>query len=418
MSNDFEDDSIDFGDDSSDGGFEEFEGGGASLGDMWRNNPLVKIGVIAAGLATVIGAIILFGGSPTEMPPSQVRMSGGTQGTPGEEGISDVYRKAVEEENTQRFEQARRVGDSVIPTPIDPATTKLEVPEEEKVQEDPLERWRRIQEERRRQQGAPPAQPVVTNPHAEAIDALANAMAQQMQGILESQKLLEPEYINVADEEWLEGRRREEQEERDRLAREEGNGGGAGADGNVVDILIPAGTIEYAQLLIEANSDIEDGPVLAHLVSGPLAGSKMLGDFDVEDDYLVLNFDVLVIDGISHKIDAIALDPDTTLPAVATEVDQRYFSRVLLPAASEFISGFAEAVAQTSTTVVVTDGAAVSDTQELDTREEFFKGFEAAAEKVSEIIDEDASDIEPLIRVEAGTALGILFVDAVTEKTS
>jgi intracellular multiplication protein IcmE len=308
----------------------------------------------------------------------------------------------------------------VIPTPIDPATTKLEVPEEEKVQEDPLERGRRIQEERRRQQGAPPAQPVVTNPHADAIDALANAMAQQMQGILESRKAIEPETINVADEEWLKGKRREEEEERMRRAREnaEAGGGGVTADGEIVDILIPAGTIEYAQLLIEANSDVDDGPVLAHLVSGPLAGSKMLGSFDVEDNYLVLSFDVLVIDGISHRLDAIALVPDTTLPAVATEVDQRYFSRVLLPAASEFIEGFAEAVAQTSTTVVVTDGAAVQDTQELDTREEFFKGFEAAAEKVSEIIDEDADDIEPLIKVEAGTALGILFVEPVTEKTS
>ena len=53
------------------------------------------------------------------------------------------------------------------------------------------------------------------------------------------------------------------------------------------DILIPAGTIEYAQLVLEANTDAP-GPVLADIMSGPLAGSKLLGSFTSTDDYLIL----------------------------------------------------------------------------------------------------------------------------------
>jgi len=67
--NEFNEDPVDFDDSAAEGGFEDFEGGGATLGDMWRNNPLVKIGVIAGGLITVIGAVILFGGSSEPPPP-------------------------------------------------------------------------------------------------------------------------------------------------------------------------------------------------------------------------------------------------------------------------------------------------------------------------------------------------------------
>ena len=39
-----------------DGGFDDFSKKN-SLGDMWKNNPMVKIGVILAGLAVVGGAL-------------------------------------------------------------------------------------------------------------------------------------------------------------------------------------------------------------------------------------------------------------------------------------------------------------------------------------------------------------------------
>ncbi len=414
MSDDeFGDDHIDF-DDGGDGGFEDFEGGGATLGDMWRNNPLVKIGVIAGGLITVIGAIILFGGSDEAALRSQMRAGDTGKEAPGGE-LSQVMKEAVEESNEQRTDEAARTGGSAIPTPIGGSAERIKLPEDEEAGEDPLERWRRIQEERQRQVVQRPPE-ITGDPNAEAIDALANAMAAQMEGILGAQEPLEPLYAEITPQEWLDGKRQEELEaiaNTQAAANESATG-----NGDVVNILIPAGEIEYAQLITEANSDVP-GPVLAKLASGPLAGAKLLGSFKVEDEYLVLSFDTIVIDGISHSTEAVAVDPDTTLVGMATEVDHRYFDRVILPAAAAFVEGIGEAIGETNqTTVVVDGGAAVSSEEELDTQQEFFKGFEAAAERVGEILDENADETQILIRVESGTPMGILFVDPVTDETS
>jgi len=329
--------------------------------------------------------------------------------------VPDAYRQAIEEATTQRTEEATRTGGSVMPTPIDAPVSRLQLPEEGHALEDPLERWRRIQEERQKQieqQKVDLAAPL--NPNADAIEALANVMVGQMEGILNTKKPLAPIVKDVTESNFLEEKREAEaQKKAEQIADASVN-----REDSIVNILIPAGTIEYAQMILEANSDIKDGPVLAHLVSGPLAGSKLLGSFDVEEEYLVLNFQLIVIDGIGHSITAIALDPDTTLPALATDVDQRYFTRVILPAAAAFVEGLGEAVSDSgSTTVVVDGGAAVQGDLPRDTREQFFKAFEKVGEKVGEVLDEDAAQTKPLIRVEAGTPMGILFVAPVTDDT-
>src|SRR6202021_599971 len=109
--------------------------------------------------------------------------------------------------------------------------------------------------------------------------------------------------------------------------------------------IVPAGTVSYAQLLTEANSDVP-GPILAQIMSGPLAGARAGGEFKTLDDYLVLHFALVNFKGKDYQIDAIALDPDTTLGGMATDVDQRYFTRVILPAAAGFMQGLGSALAQ------------------------------------------------------------------------
>lgn len=411
MSNndDFGNDQVDFDDVPEDSGFEDFEGGGTTLGDMWRNNPLVKIGVIAGGLITIIGAIILFGGGNENPLRSTVRGGQDVSEPPGGE-ISQEYEDALTEANIDRTETAIREGGSAIPTPIDSPVSRLNLPEDEGAGEDPLERWRRIQEERQRQVTQKKPDVAAGDPYAGAIDALAGAMATQMESILGTKEPLEPIHMLVTEVDFFD---KEREAEAQRAAE---NAAMLGAGEEVVNILLPAGSIEYGQLIIEANSDAE-GPILAHLVSGPLAGSRMLGTFKKEDEWLVLTFNTIVIDGIAHSTEAVALDPETTSIAMVTDIDRRYFRRVILPAAAAFVEGMGEAIAETNqTTVVVDGGSAVSNEEELDSREEFFKGFEKATEKVGEILDEDADEIEPLIRVEAGTPIGLLFVAPVTDE--
>ena len=409
-----DDDKIDFEDASGEGGFEDFEGGGSTLGDMWRNNPLVKIGIIAGGLITIIGVIVLFGGKSTPISPSRVSGRGDVSEAPGQGPVSEEYKKAVEEGNVQRTEEAVRTGTSAIPTPIDTPVSRLQLPDEKKETEDPLERWRRIQEERQRQAAQKGPEQVTLNPHAEAINALAQAMSEQMQGVLEKRAPLRPVNKQVADEGYLD-------ELKEKQDGKSGASGTANTDGtqDVVNILVPAGDIEYAQLVLEANSDVDGSPVLAYLASGPLSGSKLLGKFEVKDEYLVLTFNTIVTDGIAQSINAVALDPDTTLPALATDVDHHYLTRIILPAAAAFISGFSGAVGDSgSTTVTVDGGAAVESSLAKDSRQEIFKGLEEAGNKISEIIDDKAKNTDPTVKVAAGTPMGILFLEPVTDENN
>jgi hypothetical protein len=129
-------------------------------------------------------------------------------------------------------------------------------------------------------------------------------------------------------------------------------------------IIVPAGTVSYAQLLTEANSDVP-GPILAQIVSGPLAGARAVGQFLVANgynDYLVLQFNVADLKGRDYTINAIALDPDTTLGGMATEVDQRYLTRVILPAAAGFLQGFGGALG-TGNSSIATNGSTTIVTQ-------------------------------------------------------
>ncbi|HRW99848.1 MAG TPA: hypothetical protein P5280_10175, partial [Cyclobacteriaceae bacterium] len=70
---------------------------------------------------------------------------------------------------------------------------------------------------------------------------------------------------------------------------------------------------------------------------------------------------------------------------------------------------------QTATVTVVTDGGTVVDSEtEPDNTEEVALGLEEAGSKLSEIIDEMAEETKVLVRIAAGTPVGILFLEPVT----
>lgn len=399
-------------DEFGDEAFDDFEGGD-SLGEMSRDNPLVKIGLVVGAFAAIVGGIMLFGGEKEQVRKSVHATRADVSDVPGQE-LSDVMEKAVKEKDVERVERAIEQRGSAMPTPTTTAKAEIRL-EDQKVEdaEDPLERWRRIQEERqKKEQELPPAKEPKDDKANEATVALSEAMMAQMQAVLET-KASKKDYMSheIVTEP-------EEDKEGDEGGASDGKDGGDGS-GKVektATILLPAGTIEYGQILIEASTDAP-GPVLAQLASGPLAGSKLIGSFEAEDEYLVISFNTIVIDGVSYSIDAVALDPDTTLPGMATEVDKRYFSRYVLPAAAAFVAGVGSAIAETGSSTVSSSSTTITVEEEPDFEQEIFKGVEDLASKVEEIIEEETSDVEPLIRVSAGTAMGILFVEPVTDET-
>lgn len=420
MTNNENDDNLTL-DDSDIGGIEEsdsfddFEGGHQS---KLMSNPMVKVGVVVAAIATIIGGILLFGGKEESKTTSHVRQAREVTSQPGMEAVTPEMKKALEQVNEEVAEKAARTGTSAMPIPITPPEERLGLPDMgADAGEDPLERWRKIQEERQRReamQGRPNAPQV--DPHAQIVDKLSKSMSQQMQTILDSQVVAVPQSEVVTSADWLE-KKAKEQEDKLTKAKAEA-AANQKANAKILDIIQPAGTIEYAQLITEANTDAP-GPVLAQIMSGPLRGARILGSFNAHDNYLVLTFKTVVVDGVSYAADAMALDPSSANPGVVTEIDQRYFKRVVLPAAAAFIEGMGKAIAESgSTSVSVSGETVVQSDEELDTRQEALKGVEEAAGKVGDFLDKEASQTKPLIKVHAGTAVGILFLSPVTRDPS
>lgn len=406
-----------------DGGFDDYSKKG-TLGDAWRNNPMVKVGVILAVFAVFVGGIILFGGS-TELPPvSSVNTAKEVNEVPGTNELSQTMQEAIEEKNIQNVEDALRTNQSAIPIPIDPAKGALPVPLEEASGEDPLERWRRMQEERIRQQemlaqAKPPQmqQEAPVDTKTPAVNALSTSMMSQMQAILQNQEIPPTSFKKITEVTYLEDLENKRNQRAAQRAQQTASARNDGRydNGQVENILLPAGTIEYGQILIEANTDAP-GPILAQIYTGPLKGARVLGNFQSTDEYIMLSFQMIVIDGINYPIQAVAIDPDTTLPGVVTEIDRRYFKRIVLPMAAEFVKGLTEAISESGSTTVVISGDTVAEsTSDKNNQQEVASGISEAGDKLSEILDEEADATEPMLRVAAGTPVGILFVAPVTD---
>ncbi len=416
MNDDLDEEIID-----SEDGFDEFSQK-SGLSDTIRRSAFAKIGIVIGVMVVIIAIMVFFGGKEEDQNFSM--LPGGSEVTsiPGsDEEVSPAYRDAVEQQNEADLDQAIATGGSAIPVPIETPDTRLEVPEIEEESEDPLHRWRMLQEERVQRQikarkiDEEPVTVLDAEQQSEALRNMSEAMVQQMQSILtkntETRQMTSKTLIT-----------HNEQTE----AAMGGQGAAAGGDvGNEpfeeveeVEVIIPAGKIYYGQLLLEANSDTPF-MVMAELVSGPLKGWKILGQFEVMEDaeMLAITFDKAVNDeGKQYSVSAIMLNPDTGLPAMRTDIDRRYFRRVILPAAAEFIEGYAQAIEDSGATTVVVSGDTVTEGSEESTDEqEVAAGIASVGTELGEIIDE-MSDVETKIIIKAGTPIGIFFTDNVEEE--
>lgn len=130
---------------------------------------------------------------------------------------------------------------------------------------------------------------------------------------------------------------------------------GAGASGELyspVEVVPPywrgAGVID-----IGVDSDNSTTPVLGKL-SGPYAGAvlKASEGARLAGDGVVIHFTEMAFKGVNYKVDAYALQDDTLLANVATDVDHRYMSRIVLPAILSGVGNISEMYSQANTRVV------------------------------------------------------------------
>lgn len=372
-----------------------------NLAEAWRTKPLFKLMVLMIVVgAAVAASVSFFSSGPPDSPanllrPPEVSEAPGGKATP-------YLRQQTEMANKQRSEEAMKSGGSAIPTPIG-ANTETDVLASI-ARNDPLNELRaeieRLKEAKQPQQ--------VQIQQAEAFDnSLAQAMQAQLKQIMESwtPQGIKQVAVSKGDE---------------KTSDQKGGGSASQTARTNRKAIISAGTVSYAQLLVEANSDVP-GPILAQIVSGPLSGARAVGQFQVANgnsDYLVLQFKLATLKGKDYRIDAIALDPDTTLGGMATEVDQRYFTRMILPAAAGFLQGFASALGESDTTISQNSSSTVVQQSGKSVRQGLFQGLGQAAQTAGQFFSRQASQIRPLVRVAVGTPMGLFFVSSVFDDGS
>ncbi|MGM0422109.1 MAG: TrbI/VirB10 family protein [Pseudomonadota bacterium] len=447
---------------------DEQQGPKETIKRLWNENPLFKVGVVVVAIVAIyIGYSVFFSDDQANLDVSHVPGAQEVTSAPGEEDTDPEYQEALEDANRQRAEEATASGGSSLPTPIGSSDARIEAPNLEDLEgENPLDVWQRrsdavdlgrddFAEDDGPDSSGPsedfdledsqmsltphrqmqPRMPQETVSAPKGDNENIERFAEQMRAIISTKQPPSPNLIALGEypspyQQYLNQQQEmatmqqssteegaqstglstpyleDDVEGDDALAQEE--------EEKKEKVIIPAGTIVYAQVLNALNSDI-NSPVLAQILSGPLTGSRAIGSFERQDEYLVLNFERIVDDDDVYGAEAYALDTGTTLAGIRSDVDRHWIRRVVLPAAAEFIAGMGTAVAEAgSTNVTVDQGAAVSEQSDLDTEQEIASGIESGAEKFSEIL-EGEDDVEITVTLKKGTPIGIVFTESIKE---
>lgn len=380
-------------------------------------NPIVKLALVVVVVGGVGFAGMTYMGKrqkveETNIPVAQTVTA--TTGDPTE--VSPEYLQAVEQLDTERAEQAAARGESAMPTPMAAAVASPDVDVNAGVQDsrDPLRDFESLINQASKPTPVKPDRAAVEQPElVETAPVVSPELVQQYSRSYRSQMEIlmgqwTPPQMNVVSG--------GEDIEEAATGGSDDMGGGSSSDEGTGRLLVTAGSVYYGQMLMEANSDIP-GPVMAQILTGPLAGGRAIGTFETFREHLAIRFKTVILRRKELPVDILALDPDTTLGGVVTQVDHRYFGRVLVPAAAKFISAFGEAISEPESSTTVQSGGLQTSTQGgNDTKDALYKGMGEAFDKVSEFTEEEGSQIKRLVRVAVGTPIALFFVNKVTDR--
>lgn len=202
----------------------------------------------------------------------------------------------------------------------------------------------------------------------------------------------------------------------------QGQGQGQGANNSAggtaakkkVGTVIKAGTVMYATLDTGINSD-ERSPILATIVAGELKGSRMIGEFTLVGETVVVAFNKINIPALSTSsaCKAVAIDPDTARTALAHDVDNHYLLRYGSLFASSFVSGFASAVTSSGSQSSSGAGGLVVTHPALTIGEQIAAAVGAVGTAYATIMGANFQT-PPTVRVEGGASIGVLITDDLT----
>ncbi|MBY0427991.1 MAG: DotG/IcmE/VirB10 family protein [Alphaproteobacteria bacterium] len=365
-----------------------------NLAAAWQGSPLFKMFVLVVIVgALAAAAIAIFSGNEKDINPTSVHSTPNLVDAPGAKA-PPAYVAAVEDESAKRAEEALKNNKSAFNTPVSGDETKAGLGDNaDESQYDPLAEFRPSTP----QEAAPATQQ--DNTPVEAVDSeLLSKMQSQMTSLFDAWRPAGIKTIQIQDPGAIKQ---------------------TGLQPNQTTpnakVIVASGSVYYGEMLMEANSDAP-GPIVAQILSGPFAGGRAIGTFEVTREYLVIHFTKISYKKKDYSADILAVDPNTTLGAMVTEKDNRYFTRVLLPAAAAFLEGFGGAISSPSNSIVSNNGQTVVLQQSKQgIKDGIYRGLAEGANTVGGFFRDEAAATKPLIRVAVGTPMGLFFVNAVTD---
>lgn len=181
-------------------------------------------------------------------------------------------------------------------------------------------------------------------------------------------------------------------------------------------VAIKAGSILHAVIITAVNSD-EPGPVLAQITTGPYAGGRLIGKFELPKDAqkMVLTFTTLSMQNAdkSYELTAYAVDPETARTALGSDVDHHYLARYGAFTAAAFLKGYSQALGQQgSTQTISVGGGGVSSTTTHPVMNNKNLAISALGTVGAEVATNLKGDLKrpPTVTLNPGTEIGLLVL--------
>lgn len=196
-------------------------------------------------------------------------------------------------------------------------------------------------------------------------------------------------------------------------------GNAAGSGGTAADrIVIPVGSRPGGLIETAIDSDNTGSQVLARIPAGPYAGATLTSNgVQLAGDGVSIHFTSMDWNNNTWRIDAWAAMPDTLQSSVASSVNNRYATRILLPALAHGLGLGGQLYASANTQILsngyntiegrvgMPDGKAVAGTI-----------LGGAAQQAGQVISNDAQKIPvKQVLVDRGQSIAVLFMTAVKE---
>ena len=400
-------------------------------------DPRKRIIIIITGVI-IVGAFALAYknlNSKPEMPvtgSSNITNAPKVTATPGT-STSEQYNELQRKQNAEKTENAIRTGQTSLPTLVNNTDTDKKdpfanlnnnnIPEQQKptpapVVVPPVQQIQQIQQIQPVQQ----VQQQKTQPRANNADEKRNLQNVQEQLVMYMGKWApgkayqEVDYSKaVENQQGGQGQQalgnNVQQQNTQQSTQQSANSNNTGSTSSSKKgaAFVRAGTIVPAVLETAINSD-EPGPVLARIVTGPLAGARLIGSMKTASETIVVQFTTLSIPGAkgSFKINTYAVDPDSSNTGLASDVNHHYLARYGLGLAAAFISGYGEAVQSLGSSSVVSNGTVVS-TSDLNNKQIAQSALGKVGQKLGSNIDRD-TNIPTTVKVNSGISIGVLFM--------